>query len=76
MIKGSAFLVSWSKLSMLSSSSQILATQPVENSLSAHVQLNVPGSPHVTMLRTQAVGMKSLQVAEWPADLAPVRFNC
>jgi hypothetical protein len=28
------------------------------------------------MLRTQAVGVKSLQAAERPADLAPVRFNC
>jgi hypothetical protein len=44
---------------------------------SAHVQINVPGmSPHVIMLRTQAVGMKSLQAAVWPADLAPIRFNC
>ncbi len=32
--------------------------------------------PHVIMLCTQAVGMKSLQAAERPADLAPVRFNC
>jgi hypothetical protein len=37
---------------------------PVENSLSANVQLNVPGSPHVIMLRTQTVGMKSLQAVE------------
>jgi hypothetical protein len=44
--------------------------------ISAHVQFNVPGPPHVIMLRTQAVGMKSLQAAEQSADLAPVRFNC
>jgi hypothetical protein len=37
----------------------------MENSLSAHVQLNVPGSPHVIMLRTQAVEMQPLQAAEW-----------
>jgi hypothetical protein len=44
---------------------------------SAHIQMNVPGPPpHVVMLRTQAVGMKSLQSAPWPADLAPVHFNC
>ncbi len=43
---------------------------------SAHVQINVPGPPHVVMLRTQAVGMKSLQAAPRPADLAPIRFNC
>ncbi len=34
------------------------------------------GSPHIVMLLTQAVGMKSLQAAERPADLAPIRFNC
>ncbi len=45
-------------------------------SLSAHPQLNVPGSPHDVMLHTQAVGMKSLQAAVQPADLAPFRFNC
>ncbi len=44
--------------------------------LFAHVQINVPGLPHVPMLRTHSVGLKSLQAAEWPADLAPVRFNC
>ncbi len=49
--------------------------QPVA-SLSIHIQLNVPGAPHVIMLRTQAVGMKSLQAAERTADLAPVCFNC
>ncbi len=37
--------------------------------------VNVPGSPHI-MLRMQAVGMKLLQAAERPADLAPIRFNC
>ncbi len=36
--------------------------------LSAHVLINVPGPPHIVMLHTQAVGMKS-------ADLAPVRCN-
>ncbi len=41
-----------------------------------HVQLNMPVSPHVILLRTQVVVVKSLQVAERPADLAPVRFNC
>jgi hypothetical protein len=40
--------------------------------LSAHV----PGPPQVFMLPTQAVRMKSLQAAERPADLAPIRFNC
>jgi hypothetical protein len=30
----------------------------------------------VVMLRTQAVGMKSLQAVEWPADLATVFFKC
>jgi hypothetical protein len=44
--------------------------------LSAHVQLDMPGSPHVFMLHMQAVRMESLQAAEQPADLAPVRFNC
>jgi hypothetical protein len=44
--------------------------------LSTHVQLNMPGSPHIIIVRTQAVGMKSLQTAERPADLVPVRFNC
>jgi hypothetical protein len=43
---------------------------------SAHVQINLKGPPHVVMLRTQAVRMKTLQAAERPADLAPVRFNC
>jgi hypothetical protein len=43
---------------------------------SVHVQFNVPGPPHVIILHTQAVVMKSLQAAERPADLAPVRFNC
>jgi hypothetical protein len=43
--------------------------------LSTHVQIVCARSPHV-MLRTQAVGMKSLQAAWWPADLAPVYFNC
>jgi hypothetical protein len=43
---------------------------------SVHAQFNVPGPPHVVILRTQVVGMKSLQAAERPADLAPVRFNC
>jgi hypothetical protein len=32
--------------------------------------------PHVLMLRTQAVGIKSLQATERPANLAPVCFNC
>ncbi len=32
---------------------------------SAHVQIIMPGPPHVIMLRTQAVGMKSLQASEW-----------
>ncbi len=44
--------------------------------LSAHVQINVPGPPNIIMLRTQAVGMKSLQAVECPADLAPIHFNC
>jgi hypothetical protein len=39
-------------------------------------QLNVPGSPHIVILHTQAVGMKSLQAAVQPADLAPFPFNC
>jgi hypothetical protein len=60
---------------MLSCSSQILSTRSVAASLRPH-PLNVPGPPHVLMLRTQAVGMKSFQAAERPADLAPVRFNC
>jgi hypothetical protein len=55
-------------LSMLSYSSQILATRPVAAALSAHVHINVPGPPHILMLHMQAVGMKS--------DLAPVRLNC
>jgi hypothetical protein len=38
--------------------------------------LNVPGVSHVVMLCTQAVGVRSVQAAERPADLAPVRFNC
>ncbi len=42
--------------------------------LHIHPDCNVPGPPHV-MLRTQAVGMKSLQAAEQPADLAPVRWQ-
>jgi hypothetical protein len=49
-------------------SSQILATQPVV--------VSPQDSPHVVTLRTQAVGVKTLQAAEWPADLAPVCFNC
>ncbi len=45
--------------------------------LSAHnVQLNIKVSPHVVLLRTQAVGVKSLQAGERSADLAPVCFNC
>ncbi len=32
--------------------------------------------PRPVMLRTQAVGMKSMQAAVRPADLALVRFNC
>ncbi len=35
----------------------------------------VPGPPHV-ILCMQAVRIKSFQAAEWPADLAPVCFNC
>jgi hypothetical protein len=45
------------------SSSQILTHAAHGISLSAHVQLNVLGTLHVIMLRTQAVGMKSLQAA-------------
>jgi hypothetical protein len=33
----------------------------------------VPVSPHVVL---QAVGVKSLQATERPADLAPVCFDC
>jgi hypothetical protein len=63
-------------LSMLSCSSQILATQSVAASLRPRPNRCARPPPHVLMLRTQAVGMKSLQAAERPADLAPVRFNC
>jgi hypothetical protein len=38
--------------------------------------LHVPGFSHAIMLCTQAVGVGPVQAAEWPADLAPVRFNC
>jgi hypothetical protein len=44
---------------------------------SAHVQINVPGPPHVVMFRTQAVGMKSLQAAEWhPSALTADSLLC
>jgi hypothetical protein len=43
--------------------------------LSAHIQIVFARSPQI-MLHSQAVRMKSLQAAEQPADLAPVRFNC
>jgi hypothetical protein len=42
--------------------------------LSAHIQLNMPDFPHIIMLHMQAVGVKSLQAAERPADLAPIRL--
>jgi hypothetical protein len=61
----------------LSSSSQIFAMRPMVTISPPTSRLcTMPGPPHVIMLRTQAVGMKSLQAAERPADLAPVRFNC
>jgi hypothetical protein len=44
-------------------------------SLCAHIQLNVLGTHHVIMLRTQAVGMKSLQAAERPADLLSLSLS-
>ncbi len=60
---------------MLASSSQVLATQPIAFSPPTS-SLNMPNFSHVVMLRTQAVGVKSLQAAERSADLAPACFNC
>jgi hypothetical protein len=60
----------------LPSSSQILTTRPVVAISLPTSRFNVPGPPHVVLLRTQAVRMKSLQAAELPADLAPICFNC
>ncbi len=45
------------------------------SNLFVHVPIIMCQVPHV-MLRTQAVGMKSLQAAEQPADLAPIGFDC
>jgi hypothetical protein len=42
----------------------------------SRLMCQVPPPPHFVMFRTQAVGMKSLQSVEQPAELAPVRFNC
>ncbi len=42
--------------------------------LSAHVIVTC--QVHIIKLRTHAVRMKSLQAAERPADLAPIRSNC
>jgi hypothetical protein len=45
------------------------------SNLFVHVPIIMCQVSHV-MLRTQAVGMKSLQAAVRPADLAPIGFDC
>ncbi len=76
-MKGSAFLVQVSAENtvVLRPLPRSSPRYPLQPSLWLHPDCNVPGAPHL-MLHTQAVGMKSLQAAEQPAHLAPVRFNC